>query len=56
MVFIISILTQFIACVYASDINRKTNDAFHFFLHEILWKTFKAILSICFVVVDKATQ
>jgi len=56
MVFVVSILTQFIACVYASDIDRKTDNAFHFFLHEILWKTLKAILTICFVVVDKATQ
>ena len=55
MVFIVSILAQFIACVYACDSYCKTNNTFHFFLHKILWKAFEAIWSFCFVIMNQAT-
>src|SRR6476646_2769220 len=56
MVFIISVLAQFIACVYAGDIYRKANNTFDFFLHKILWKPFETIGGIYFMRMHQTTE
>src|SRR5258708_2600166 len=56
MVFIVSILTQFVSGFDASDINCKTDNTSHFFLHKILRETFQAILGIGFMVTYQAAE